>query len=117
MVSLTHTPNLTLKQRALTLLTGVLAAGFITPAVADAMGLKLNYVALAGFLIGIAGMSLTAVVVNLADKAKRNPEAALRWLAILTGRTVPPDPPAPPAPPPAPNPPTTAGGADGKGGS
>lgn len=89
LVSLTHSPQMNLRQRVFTLGTGVLAAGFVTPALADYFALTLSYVALVGFVVGIVGMNVTAIVVNCADSAKRNPEAALRWFAVLTGRKLP----------------------------
>lgn len=111
LVSLSHTPNLTLRQRAVTVVTGLLASGFITPAVADWLHLNVNFVALVGFVVGVSGMSLTAVIVTAADAIKKNPAVAVGWVAALLGRklpqlpTVPPESPAVPAPTPVIHPP------------
>lgn len=87
MVSLAHAPAMTLRQRAGTLLVGLLTAGFVTPALAEWLKLGLNAVAALAFVLGIAGMVLTAVVFNLAIKFKENPDLALRWfIAVRTGQ-------------------------------
>ena len=87
MVSLAHAPAMTLRLRAGTLLVGLLTAGFVTPALADQLKLSVNSVAALAFVLGIAGMFLTAVVFNLATKFKENPDLALRWfLAVRSGQ-------------------------------
>lgn len=108
LVSMAHARELNLRQRLTTLAVGVLTAGFVTPALADWLGLGLNAVAAAGFLIGVVSMMLTAIVVQAATAARDNPAAAVRWALIVLGRAVPPVAAAAQTPP-APQPPTPPG--------
>lgn len=99
-VSLAHHKGLTLAQKLVTVFVGLMTAGFLTPAFAEWMKLSLDLVAAAGFLLGISGMLITAIVFNAATAARDNPRALLETLKILflPGRWT-----APPTPPPGPS--------------
>lgn len=86
MVSLVHAKGLTVWQKVGTLVVGTVTAGFLTPAIADGLKLSLNLAAATGFLLGIAGMMLTAIVVNAATKARDDPTAVIAWVLGLVGK-------------------------------
>ena len=104
MVSLVHAKGLTAWQRVGTLVVGTVTAGFLTPAIADALKMSLDLAAATGFLLGIAGMMLTAIVVNAASKARDDPTAVAAWVFSWFGKNPPKDTPnfAPPPSPPQP---------------
>jgi len=102
LVSLAHAKGLTLIQKFTTVFVGVMTAGFLTPGAAEYLNLSVNLVAAAGFLFGISGMLLTAIVFNAATTARDNPRRFfIEALKLLSGLGKVPAP--PPAPPPDPD--------------
>lgn len=105
LVSALHTPGLNVWGKLSAVVVGTLAAGFITPAAAEAGGLSKGSTAAAGFFIGLVGMAVTAILVNGAAKARENPAVLVVWFRsiwrIYKGRDGGPDDPhSPPSPKP-----------------
>lgn len=72
--------NLSLKQKLVSIISGGLFVGFMVPAIADHLALKLlGYICALSFIVGLTAMMLTVGILKLAIKFRDNPSGVILW--------------------------------------